>query len=106
MRGKYDGWGVGGIATQHRWENNTTSGARGDRHAPSMGEKYDGWGVADSPRTIDGRIKRRVGRGGIAMHHRRENNRTGGARPTSNATSTREKQDEWSVGEMPRTTTK
>src|SRR5699024_12132856 len=29
-----------------------------------MGEKYDGWGVGGSPRTIDKRKIRRVGRGG------------------------------------------
>src|SRR5699024_11392663 len=55
-----------------------TGGAWGDRHAPSMGEKYDGWGAADSPRTIDERKIRRVGRGEIAMHHRWEKNTTDG----------------------------
>src|SRR5699024_12146838 len=69
-----------------------------------MREKYDRWGATDSPRTIDKRKIRRVGRGGIAMHHRRENNTTGEARQTHHAPSMREKYDGWGVGDLPRTT--
>src|SRR5699024_11755529 len=43
-----------------------------------MAEKHARWGAADSPRTIDERIIRRVGRGEIAMHHRWEKNTTVG----------------------------
>src|SRR5699024_11940079 len=68
----------GGLATHHRRENNTTGGARQTHHALSMAEKHDRWGAADSPRTIDERIIRRVGRGEIAMHHRWEKNTTVG----------------------------
>src|SRR5699024_11773142 len=66
----------GGLATHHRRENNTTGGARQTHHALSMAEKHDRWGAADSPRTIDERIIRRVGRGEIAMQHRWEINTT------------------------------
>src|SRR5699024_12317786 len=69
----------GGLATHHRRENNTTGGARQTHHALSMAEKHDRGGAADSPCTIDERKIRRVGRGGIATHHRRESNTTGGA---------------------------
>src|SRR5699024_403934 len=58
----------------------------------------------DTPRSIDKRKRRRVGRGGIAMHHRRENNTTGEARQTHHAPSMREKYDGWGVGDLPRTT--
>src|SRR5699024_4403175 len=66
-----------------------------------MREKYDRWGATDSPRTIDKRKIRRVGRGGIATHYRRENNTTGEARQTHHAPSIREKYDGWGVGGSP-----
>src|SRR5699024_12343716 len=73
----------GGLATHHRRENNTTGGARQTHHALSMAEKHDRWGAADSPRTIDERIIRRVGREEIAMQHQWEKNTTVGQEQTA-----------------------
>src|SRR5699024_3425491 len=119
MRKKYDGWGAtdsprtidkrkirrvgrGGLTTHHRQDNNTTGEARQTHHAPSMRETYAGCGATAAPCTIDGRVRRRVGRGGVAMHYRRENNTTGEARQTHHAPSMREKYDGWGVGGSPR----
>src|SRR5699024_1453430 len=88
----------GGLAMHHRWEKNTTDGAWGDRHAPSMREKYDGWGVGGSPRNSDERKIGRMGRGVIAMHHRWEKNTTGGAGGDRHAPSMGEKYGGWGGG--------